>query len=92
MSEPTSTSEPSGCDLATAIASLVRALEDQSVMSEVQAQCAAERWIDEARLQHMKDAGFFDDDLAYVDQDKTAMTPEIENAATSTVLACATAA
>ena len=37
-------------------------------------------------------AGFFDDDLASVDQDKTAVTPEIENAATSTALACATAA
>lgn len=80
------------CDLVTAIASLVRALEDQGVMSEVQAQCAAERWIDEAGLQHMKDAGFFDDDWTYVDQDKTAMTREIETEATSTALACATAA
>ncbi len=60
-------------------------------MTSSQAQCTAERWIDAAGLQVMQDAGFFDSDWTYVDQDKSAMTPEIEAAATSAALACATA-
>ena len=94
-STPTSTpsqspTETSFGDLETATASLAQALEQQGVMTEAQAQCTAEAWIDEAGLQVMQDAGFFDAGWNYVDQDKSAMTPEIESAATSAALACAT--
>ena len=87
---PTPT-ETSRGGLEAATASLAQTLEEQGVMTEPQAQCTAERWIDGAGLQVMQDAGFFDDDWNYVDQDKSAMTPEIEAAATSAALACATA-
>jgi hypothetical protein len=36
----------------------------------------------------MVEAGFFDEDLDYVDQDRSEMTPAIERAATSAAFAC----
>lgn len=79
-----------GEDLEAATASLAEALVAQGVLTEAQARCTAERWIEEAGLEEMVAAGFFDEALQYVDQDRSAMTPEIEAAATSAALACAT--
>ena len=79
-----------GDDLETATTSLAEALVAQGGLTEEQARCTAEKWIEEAGLEAMVDAGFFDADLTYVDQDRSAMTPEIEAAATSAALACAT--
>lgn len=94
VTAPTATTDggtkPSARDRGTATASLARALEQQGVMTREQAECTAVRWIDEAGLQAMRDAGFFDDEWSYVDQDRSAMTPPIEAAATSAALACAT--
>lgn len=85
-----STPAPTGGDLETATASLSEALVARGGLSEEQARCTAERWIEEAGLRAMVEAGFFDADLTYVDQDRSAMTPEIEAAATSAAMACAT--
>lgn len=94
VTAPTATTDggtkPSASDRETATASLARALEQQGVMTREQAECTAERWIEEAGLPTMRDAGFFDDEWSYVDQDRSAMTPAIEAAATSAALACAT--
>jgi len=85
-----STGATTGDDLDAATDSLAEALVAQGVLTEEQARCTAEKWIEEAGLDAMVDAGFFDADLTYVDQDRSAMTPEIEAAATSAALACAT--
>ena len=99
-SEPTSpttsatdgaSTAPSGSDEEVAIASLAQALDEDGGMSAAQADCMAERWVQDAGLQEMADAGFFDADYNYVDQDRSLMTPEIEAAASSAALACATA-
>ncbi len=82
---------PSGSDEEVAIASLAQALDEDGGMSAAQADCMAERWVQDAGLQEMADAGFFDADYNYVDQDRSLMTPEIEAAASSAALACATA-
>jgi serine/threonine-protein kinase len=74
---------------ARAVASLARALTDQGVMTRAEAACTARRWIAETGLQPMVEAGFFDADLTYVDQDRSAMTARIESAATSAARECA---
>jgi hypothetical protein len=85
-------SPSAGADaLAVATASLADALAARAPMPAARARCTAERWIAEAGLEEMAEAGFFDEDWAYVDQDRSAMTPAIEAAATSAALACATA-
>jgi serine/threonine protein kinase len=72
-----------------AVASLARALTDQGVMTRAEADCTARRWIAETGLQPMVEAGFFDADLTYVDQGRSAMTARIESAATSAARECA---
>jgi len=72
-----------------AVASLARALADQDVMTRAEADCTARRWIAKTGLRPMVEAGFFDADLTYVDQDRRAMTARIESAATSAARACA---
>ncbi|MFL6001585.1 MAG: serine/threonine-protein kinase [Nocardioides sp.] len=72
-----------------AVASLTRALADQGVMSRAEADCTARRWIAQTGLRPMVEAGFFDADLTYVDQDRSAMTARIESAATSAARGCA---
>ena len=72
-----------------AAASLARTLADQGVMTRVEADCTARRWLAETGLRPMVEAGFFDADLTYVDRDRSAMTARIESAATSAARACA---
>jgi serine/threonine protein kinase len=72
-----------------AVASLARALAGQGVMTRAEADCTAQRWIAETGLKPMVEAGFFDADLTYVDQDRNAMTARIESAASTAARACA---
>jgi serine/threonine protein kinase len=72
-----------------AVASLARALAGQGVMTRAEADCTARRWIATTGLRPMIEAGFFDADLTYVDQDPSAMTTRIESAATSAARECA---
>jgi hypothetical protein len=72
-----------------AVASLARALAGQGVMTRAEADCTAQRWIAETGLKPMVEAGFFDADLTYVDQDRSAMTARIESAASTAARACA---
>lgn len=83
-----STGPASSGDKARAIDSLAAALEEQGILTAAQARCTAREWVEQAGLQAMVEAGFFDDDLEFVDQDQSAMTPEIERAATSATFAC----
>lgn len=78
-------------DLETATGSLREALASRGVMTTAQAQCTAERWIAGAGLREMAEAGFFDSDWKYVDQDREEMPAKIEAAAGSAALACANA-
>jgi len=71
-----------------AIASLAAALEAQGLMTAGQAACAARRWIQEAGLPAMVAAGFFDEDLQYVDRPQSDLTPQLQAAALSAVTAC----
>jgi serine/threonine protein kinase len=77
-------------DEARAVASLARALAGRGVMSHAEADCTARRWIAGTGLRSMVAAGYFDADLDYVDQDRTAMTSRIESAANAAARACAT--
>jgi serine/threonine protein kinase len=88
--KPLPSSASSTGDEARASASLARALVDRGVMSPPEADCTARRWVAGAGLRAMVAAGFFDADLDYVDQDRSAMTPRIESAATAAAHACAT--
>jgi serine/threonine-protein kinase len=72
-----------------AVAGLATALSDRGVMTRAEADCTAQRWIAETGLRPMIEAGFFDADLTYVDQDRSAMTARIESAAASAARACA---
>ena len=83
-----SSASPTG-DEARAVASLARALVDQRAMTRAEADCTARRWIARAGLRSMFAAGFFDADLDYVDQDRSAMTSRIESAASAAARACA---
>lgn len=76
-------------DRTKATASLARALTGEGVMNRAQARCTSRRWIEDVGLGSMVRAGFFDADLAYVDRDRSAMTPRIEAAATAAARACA---
>lgn len=84
--------EPTGAvttyDEEVAVASLADALAAEGLVSGSLARCAAERWIGEAGLQEMVDAGYFDEDLAYVDQPQSALSAEMRAAALSAVTAC----
>jgi serine/threonine protein kinase len=75
---------------AGAVASLARALAGQGVMSRAEARCTARQWVAGAGLTSMVAAGYFDADLDYVDRDRGAMTPRIEEAATEAARTCAT--
>jgi serine/threonine-protein kinase len=85
---PTGTPATTAADEERAIASLAEALEAQGLMTAEQARCAARRWIQEAGLQAMVDAGFFDEDLQYVDRPQSELTPALQAAALSAVTAC----
>lgn len=77
-------------DRRRAVDSLARALEAQGILTAEQSRCTAERWIEEAGLAVLVAGGYFDEDLDFVDQDRSAMTPAIEAAATAAALACGT--
>jgi serine/threonine protein kinase len=87
---PYPSSASSTGDETRARASLARALADRGGMSRAEADCTARRWIAGAGLRSMVAAGFFDADLDYVDQDRSAMTARIESAANAAARACAT--
>jgi serine/threonine protein kinase len=74
---------------ARAVASLARELATQGVMTRAEADCTARRWIAEAGLRSMVAAGYFDAELTYVDRDRNAMTPHIEEAARAAARSCA---
>ncbi|MCW2795480.1 serine/threonine-protein kinase [Nocardioides sp.] len=85
---PPGTTTASGGDEESAVASLAQAVEDQGLLKGAQAECAARAWIAAAGLPEMIDAGFFDEDLNYVDLPQSAMTPDIQAAAVSAVGLC----
>jgi serine/threonine-protein kinase len=84
-----SVAAPAG-DRTRAMASLARALAERGVMSTVEAECTAMRWIEAIGLRSMIEAGFFDADLDFVDRHRSAMTSRIESAATAAARGCAT--
>ena len=86
---PGSTGAPSARDRARAVSTLARALTERDVMDRAEADCTARHWIARAGLRAMVAAGYFDADLDYVDQSRSAMTPRIEAAATAAAQACA---
>ncbi|MEJ7795667.1 MAG: serine/threonine-protein kinase [Nocardioides sp.] len=86
----TPTTGTSGTDLERARTSLADALLSQGLLTEEQAACTAEEWIDSVGLDAMIAEGFFDDDLTFVDQPAAEMSPEMQSAATLATVTCAT--
>ncbi len=58
------------------------------MIGEGSAACVAEGFIDEVGLDALVEAGFFDEDLDYVDQSQDAITPRMQRALTSVVADC----
>ena len=79
-----------GADVARARDSLADALQAQGLLTEEQAACTAEEWIDGVGLDAMIAEGFFDDDLNFVDQPAAEMSPEMQSAATVATVTCVT--
>ncbi len=85
-----STGDFSRAERATAADSFATALRSQPSVTAESADCIAEAVIDEVGLATMVEQGFFDADLAYVDQD-LADLPETKAAMTSAAFACISA-
>ena len=51
--------------------------------------CVAEGLVDGVGLDELIEAGFFDEDLNYVDQSKDSITPEMQGVLTSVIAGCA---
>ena len=77
-------------DASRARDSLSGALLAQGLLTEEQAVCTAEEWIDSVGLDAMIAEGFFDDDLSFVDQPAAEMSPEMQSAATLATVTCVT--
>jgi hypothetical protein len=60
-------------------------------MTNAQADCTAQQWVDGAGLQRMIDAGFFDESMEFHDQDRSKMSPEMQSAALAATMACTAA-
>ncbi len=84
--DPASTVEAD--DLAAAVDSLTEALLSQQVIPEGIATCVAEGWIDGIGLSEMVTAGFFDDNMSYVDQPQESLTPEMQGVLTEVITEC----
>ncbi|HEU5455433.1 MAG TPA: hypothetical protein VFU85_07090, partial [Nocardioides sp.] len=80
---------PPARDRVRAVSTLARALTERGVMDRAEADCTARRWIARVGLHTMVAAGFFDADLDYVDQHRSAMTSRIDAAAATAARACA---
>lgn len=89
MPTPGTTTQAVGsADEQAAVRSLAAALDDQGLVTGETATCAAERWIAEAGLDEMVAEGFFDEDMTYVDQPQSELSPEMEAAILAAVTAC----
>jgi len=75
-------------DRAVAVDSLADALLAEQAIPEGIATCVAEGWIDGVGLSKMVAAGFFDDDLSYVDQPQESLTPKMQSVLTEVVTQC----
>lgn len=84
----TSTSPTPSADERRAVASLTEALVDQGRIGKKSATCVAEGFIADVGLDPLVEAGFFDQDLHYVDQSQDAITPRMRKALTSVVSDC----
>jgi serine/threonine-protein kinase len=71
-----------------ALASLAAALEAQGLVRGARAECAARRWIAAVGLTRMVAAGFFDEEMTYVDQPRRALSPRMRSAALAAVRTC----
>ena len=58
-------------------------------LTEAQANCTARQWLKGDGLQAMIDDGFFDEDMVYLDKDKSEMSPEMQQVAVIATVACA---
>jgi serine/threonine-protein kinase len=86
---PDSSITPVDGDRAKAVSSLSQALQITGGLTEAQADCTADQWVEEAGLKAMIEDGFFDEDMVYHDKDQSEMSPEMKNAALTATLACA---
>jgi len=75
-------------DRAAAVDSLADALLAEQAIPEGIATCVAEGWIDGVGLSEMVAAGFFDDDMSYVDQPQESLTPQMQSVLTEVVTQC----
>ncbi len=86
--------EPRGpltaADARAAEQSLTDALLGQGLLTDEQAACTAEQWIDAAGLAQMVEEGLFDEGMQFVDVPVAEMSTETRSAATVATLSCAT--
>ena len=86
-SPATGTASPTNADEAKAIAGFAAALEKQGGFTHEQADCVARDVITTVGLPALVEAGFFDEDLKFLDPD-LAELPEIKSALTQATITC----
>lgn len=80
---------PGAGDREKAVASLAAALSAQGgEVTEDIATCVAEAWIDGVGLEEMIAAGFFDEDMNYVDQPAGSISAEMRSVVTTAITQC----
>lgn len=75
-------------DREVAVAHLVDGLRGVDGMSRAQAECTAERLVDGAGLETLREAGLLDEDLRYVDRPARSLRPAIVRSLRDAVHAC----
>jgi serine/threonine protein kinase len=86
--EPTTSSDHTDADERRAVASMTQAVVAAGMINEELGGCVAQGWIDGVGLDTMIEAGFFDEDLNYVDQPKESITAEMQNVLTRVIADC----
>jgi serine/threonine protein kinase len=87
-SSTTSDPTPSG-DEQHAVDSLTDALVAEGMIGEDSAGCVAEGFVAGVGLDQLIEAGFFDEDLNYIDQSQDSITPDMQGVLTSVIAGCA---
>jgi serine/threonine protein kinase len=85
---PSTSPTPAPADEKLAVASLTQALVEQRMISEDLSECVAQGWIDGVGLDTLVEAGFFDEDMNYVDQPQESITQEMRDMLAQAIADC----
>jgi hypothetical protein len=70
------------------VTNLTRALVAEDLTTEDIGACVAQGWIDGVGLETMVEAGFFDEEMNYVDPPMESITPQMQRVLTTVITDC----